>query len=466
MDIRFLETVRREKVEDRLASLDKMAALFMFSWIIILLQGAIRKWLLPGFGAAYFIEDIPILMAYGYAVHKGIIWFGGVLYFTVGISLLLCLQALMQVVFIHYNFLAALVALHHYIFYLPMLFLLPACMTRSNIRKFLKLNLLIIIPMTVIALIQSVSARNAWINQTAAGDEIGTAFGVSTTIARTSGTFNFTLPFSIWCGIAAAMVIGEWLLPPARRTLRSRSLLLVISMCIMLATATSGSRTAIFLVTLAILGSIVATLMIGNVMLSVRIAAILVLLPAFGGVAYLIAPGSIDALVGRFTQEGAREEMSSRVVTMTIGFLLYPDFDVLGHGIGMGIPAAEASARFVQNDPYWRVGSAYISEWDNIRAVQSLGNIVGSIVVFARYGAGVLLLIAAFRALLLPIGQSWPHAIPLAFTLLPTLMIGDMVHSAPIDAPQMYYCTAIILSSFLYRQESFSTRKFSQLETR
>lgn len=466
MDIRFLETIRREKLRDRLASLDTLASLFMFSWVIILLQGAIRKWLVPGFSAAYFLEDIPILVAYIYAMYKGIVWIGGVLYFVVGISLMLCLQALMQVIIIHYNFISALVALHHYIFYLPMLFLLPACMTRNNIRKFLRLNLVIIIPMTLIALVQSVSPRNAWINQTAAGDEIGRAFGVSLDIARTSGTFNFTLPFSIWCGIAAAMVVGEWLQPPERRSLRSRTLLLIISLCIALSTITSGSRTAIFLVILALLGAMAATLVLGNAKVTVRIAAILLSIPFLGAVAYLVAPASIDALEGRFTQAGAGEEMSTRVLTMTVGFLLYPDFDLLGHGIGLGIPAAEVGAKFMPNDAFWRVGSPYISEWDNIRAVQSLGNIVGIIVVLARYGAGILLFMASFRALLLPRSQSWPHAVPLAFTLLPTLMIGDMVHSAPIDAPQMYYCTAIILSSFLYRQESFSYTQLSQLETR
>lgn len=455
MDTRFIAALRKEKVEDRLASLDTLALLFTISWVVIITQGALRKWVFPGFPIFYLVQDIPILLAYIYALRKGIVWIGGVLYFSIFLSLILIFQSLLQVIFIRYNLLTVLVALHHYIFYIPMLFLIPPCMTRKNVRKFLRMNLYFIIPMCTLGFIQALSPRNAWINQTAAGDQIGEAFGVNETIARSSGTFNFVLPYSVWCGVAAAMVVGEWLQPKAKRSFQSTGFLLANSLAICVATATSGSRTAVFVVAAAFIGGLISTLVTINIGLIVRFGAVIIAIPVFTFFAFLIAPRNLDAMITRFTDESAHSEMTNRVSQMSIGFLITPDFSLMGQGMGAGIPAAESATKYMGDDRYWSFKAPFISEWDNIRSVQALGSIVGSFIVLARYGTSIIVIIAAFKALKLPGGASWPHAVPLAFTVVPTLAIGDMIHSAPIQAPQVYYCAALICSALLYRREQY-----------
>lgn len=464
MDNRFLSTDREEKIKERMERIDTVAMLFMISWFSVIFQGAIRKWLLPGYSILYFIQDLPIAIAYIYAISRGIIWFGGVFYFSIILAFILFVQTTLQMIFIGYDFASALIGLHHYLFYLPMIFLVPACMTHKNIRKFLRFNLLSIPPMSILAFLQVVSPRNSWINQTAAGDDVGRAFGVSEALARSSGTFNFTLPFSVWCGIMAALVIGEWLTHRELRCFRSRLFLILNTVAILITTATSGSRTAVFLVALSFAGGFVAVLLRRNFTLLFGYTGMLLMIPVLLGLAYLFAPANLEALSNRFTEQKEQEEMTARVQTMVVGFVTDTNFDVMGQGIAANIPAALNASNILNKDPFRGMNDYTFAEWDNIRAVQGLGTIVGSCVVFSRYIASLIVLFAAYKATTLPVPERFDHAIPLAFTIVATLSIGDMVHSAPIQAPQIFYCAAMICSALLYRREAHASAPMPLME--
>jgi hypothetical protein len=338
-------------------------------------------------------------------------------------------------------------------------------MTHKNIKLFLRLNLLTIIPMSILAFLQVVSPRNSWINQTAAGDDVGRAFGVSEALARSSGTFNFTLPFSVWCGIMAALVIGEWLTQRNMRSFRSRLFLILNTIAILITTATSGSRTAVFLVALSFMGGFVAVLLRRNFSIFLGYAGLLILVPVFLGMAYLFAPANLEALSSRFTEQKEQEEMTGRVRTMIVGFVTDTDFDIMGQGIAANIPAASNASYMLNSNPFRGMSQYSFAEWDNIRAVQGLGTIVGTFVVIARYVTSIIVLFAAYKATMLPGAQRFDHAIPLAFTVVPTLAIGDMVHSAPIQAPQIFYCAAMICSALLYRRETYVSEPMPLMES-
>jgi hypothetical protein len=60
----------------------------------------------------------------------------------------------------------------------------------------------------------------------------------------------------------------------------------------------------------------------------------------------------------------------------------------------------------------------------------------------------------------LPLGRNLPHAVPLAFSAAPTIMVGDLTHSAPITATQAYFWSALILGALLFRHEPVSPSTF------
>ncbi len=425
-------------------SRDILAGLFMAAWICVVLQGALRKWVFPGVTIIYLVQDVPLIMAYVYALYKGLIWGGKMLWFCVTICIVLSIQTMIQLIVLDIPGFMAVIGLHHYIFYVPILFLAPVCYNYKHRLRFLRWNMLSVIPMAMIATLQSRAPRGAWINQTSAGSD--TAFGVpGTDVVRATGTFNFTLAYSIWCGFAVALVVGEWLLPPERRAFRSRAMLLVISMSALVATMVSGSRTAVLMAALAFLGGMAAVLFTRNYVLLLRFAGILLLIPAFGLVSYMLSPVSFEGNLNRFTSEGAEQDAGKRISGMTIGFLTAPSFSLLGKGIGYGIQAAHAGSV-----------NAYIvtlSEDEGSRTVQELGSVSGIALTLVRYSAGVLLIFTGFRALQLPRGHRFPHAVPLAFSVVPTLMVGELVRSAPVMATQAYICIALICGAMLFRRE-------------
>jgi len=121
--------IDRQKADGR----GVLGTLFLCGWICVLLQGALRKWVFPGVTALYLIQDVPLIVAYGYAVLKGYIWAGKVMIGCMLVAILLSIETLTQLVVIDLNTRTALIGLHQYIFYFPILFLMPMCLDSVQI---------------------------------------------------------------------------------------------------------------------------------------------------------------------------------------------------------------------------------------------------------------------------------------------------------------------------------------------
>jgi len=446
------EVKRRRKQTPR----DVLAHLFMAGWICVLIQGALRKWVFPGLTILYLIQDLPLLLAYIYAFRKGLVWGGKLGWTCIGISILLGIETLLQLIFGDLHMRTAVVGLHHYIFYLPILFLAPVAYNFRHRLRFIRWNLIVIIPMALIAALQSRAPKGAWINRTTAGDEGG--FGLVGDTVRATGTFNFTLTYSLWCGIAVGLVLGEWLLPPSRRSFKSKTMLLVCTLSAVLATMVSGSRTAVALAALGFVGAFAAVVVTRNVKHIVRFTAVLVSLPVITVISYFAAPVSFSAVVDRFSGEGVEEQLATRVEHMFVGFTYVPEYSVLGAGIGYGIPAANPGAGA-------NIGIV-LSEHEPIRIVQEMGTYVGTGLVIFRYVTSIGLMLFSFKCLTLPRGHSMPHAVPLAFAVAPILTVGELVRSAPMLATQVFYIMAFIFGAYLFKDEPLESGRVSLSETR
>jgi hypothetical protein len=434
---------RQKKRRPKPTSRDILAGLFMAAWICVLMQGALRKWIFPGVTVLYLIQDVPLLIAYIYAFRKGLVWGGKVAWTCIVLAIVVSIQTMLQFIMGDLTLRMGVIGLHHYIFYLPILFLAPVCYNHKHRLRFLRWNLLIILPMAMIAALQSRAPKGAWINRTSAGDD--TAFGLEGDVVRASGTFNFSMTYDIWCGMAVALVLGEWLIPPGERSFKSKALLLVCTLGAVLATLVSGARSAVALAAMGFLGGLAAVVVTRNFRLILRFTSLLILVPVLGTIAYMVAPGSLQGVLDRFTAEGTEQNLTARITHGFVGFATEPKFSLLGAGTGYGIPAANPTA-----------GTSFaiiLSEHDTIRIVQELGTFTGSAVVLARYAAGVLLLFAAFKCLSMTRGHSFPHAVPLAFAVAPTLMIGEVIRSAPVIATQAFFCVALVAGAILFRRE-------------
>jgi hypothetical protein len=426
------------------SSARSMARLFFVSFWVIIFTGAVRKWLFPGTSIFYLLQDVPIGLAYLYALWKGLFDRG---YLLLGIALLsaiLALQGLVQIIFSGLDTFIAFVGFHNYLFYLPILIVFPLCLTERYRRSFARWNLLFSIPMCCLAIAQSISPRSAWVNKSTEGE----AFGLpGTDVARVSGTFNFTFFYGIWAAIAVALCMGEWLLPKERRAIQSRWLMILCTVTVNLCHLVSGSRMAIALAGMAILGGLVCAVILGSMRAILAIVGICVLIPMVAGITYAISPAEFNVMADRFTGESYVSNSKLRVADGLIGFATIPQFSLLGAGIGMGVDAAHVGNADSYNFTY------ALAEQDATRTVMELGTPVGLLYILIRIGfifGMVLLSIRIVRA-----GSS-PHVLPISFCLLAQCYLGDLTRNASMTSSQTMVGYAFILGAYYYPDSTTS----------
>jgi hypothetical protein len=420
------------------APLRVMAQWYFASFWLIVFTGAIRKWVTPGVTVLYLLQDVPIGLAYLYAIWKGFFDRGYMLLVIIVLSTVLTLQGIIQIVATGLPLLVAIVGLHNYLYYLPMLVVFPICLTEKYRRDFIWWNLIFSIPMCLIAIGQAESPRQAFINRTSEGDAFGLP-GVE--VARVSGTFNFTVFYGLWVAMAVALCMGEWLLPKERRVFKKQWLLVLCTFTVNLCHLVSGSRSAIALSGASIFGAMVAAFVLRSNRAILAIGGILMLLPVVAGATYLISPVEFNTVADRFTGARYQQDNQDRIVGGLIGFLTIPKFDLLGAGIGMGVDAAHVGSEYTYYYTY------DLSEGDTIRNVMELGTPVGLLYVLTRIGFLVGMVFVSIRIVR---NGSTPHVLPLAFYLLAQAYQGDLTRAATMTASQVMIGYAFILGAYYY----------------
>jgi hypothetical protein len=414
-----------------------MAALYFASFWCILFTGAVRKWIFPHISIFYLFQDIPITAAYLYALWSGLFTRGYILIGGLFLSVLLTLQGLIQVINSTNTIFVAVVGFHHYLYYLPMLVVFPLCLIEKYRRDFIRWNLWISLPMTLLVVAQSLSPKNAFVNRTSEGDAFGLP-GVE--VARVSGTFNFVAFFAIWISMAVALCMGEWLLPRKRRVIQRTWLLGLCTFGLVLSSLISGSRSIVLLVVIALLGALLAAAILGSGRAIAAIIGFCLLLPVAGAATYFISPIEFNTVRERLTGERGSAESQGRVLNIFYTFITVPEFSLIGAGIGMGVDASHFGNANAYNFTY------DLSEQDIVRNVMELGTPVGLTYVFLRIGFlfGVFLL--AVR--IVRTGTS-PHVLPLSFILFAQGM-QDFTRAATMTSTQVMIGCVFILGAYIY----------------
>jgi hypothetical protein len=333
----------------------------------------------------------------------------------------------------------AIIGLHNYLFYLPILFVFPRCLTVKYRKDFVRWNLILSIPMCLLAIGQTVLPKQSFINRTSEGD---TAFGLpGADVARVSGTFNFTVFYGIWVAMAVALCMGEWLLPRERRALKSQWLLILCTMTVNVCHLVSASRSAIALAGAAIAGALVAAIVLGSARAILAIGGICILVPAAAGMAYLISPDATNIVVERFTGSHYVDDSKVRLEDGLIGFATIPKFSLIGAGTGMGVDAAHIGNTDTYNFTY------ALSEADTVRNVMELGTPVGLLYILTRI---TFLIGMVFFSIRIVRAGSSPHVLPLSFFLLAQAYQGDLTRAATMTASQVMVGYAFILGAYYY----------------
>ena len=369
--------------------------------VLLLVEGALRKWALPNLSDPLLLIRDPIVLAIyffalrahvfprsAYVIAIGII---GVLATILSILMLYDYLPLTIVFFVTaYGFRSDFL-------HLPLIFVMASTLDLDDVKKIGRWTLLLMIPMAALMVLQFKASPEAFINKTVGlgeGQQLATAGGK----IRPPATFSFISGPVYYLSAAAAFVIYGAL---SARVYRGW-LLLASSAALLVAVLVSGSRACVVAVGVVALAILIILLVrpsavnkIGGTLLALAIIGFLAGL--FASRLPFLKEG-IDVLSERFTTSAEAAE------TTVVGGLLerigegfIEPFQYLfkipltGWGLGLG---TSGGARFIVGQ-----GALLFSENEWTRIIAESGPFLGLAFIIWRVALTVKLFITGLRAL-------------------------------------------------------------------
>lgn len=357
-------------------------AAVQFAMVLLIFEGAIRKWLVPGAqDLIYLAKDVLLLGVYaGYVRDRPRLrirqpalplLYGALLFGSLWGVLELFNPALP-------NLLVGIFGFKAYFFYAPLIFVLPAAFPNdAAVYRFLRRYALLAIPVGLLAVAQFFSPASSVLNTYARSNENAyvATFG-SSTYVRVTATFSFITGYTAYLIATTILILA--LLGASRWQFRGHLLMFGALGMTMLGMLMTGSRAPVLI--LALLLPVYGWLGVirergGGATFS-RLAIVLAVV-----VWVLVSTNqqAIDAFRGRAAGVG---DVSSRVSSPLLSpYLLLPEAGLMGYGIGTTHQTAAALAPNLV--PYsWLHG--LLVEVETGRVMVELGPIGFLLVYFVR----------------------------------------------------------------------------------
>lgn len=390
-------------VED--SSRRRIVTLVLFVYVLLIVEGALRKWLLPEFGSAlFFIRDPFVLAIYAMSIASGrwprrSSWLNAALLLGLVVSVIVIVQIALGLGNPQAPLLFAAYGWRNYFFYIPLAFIIADTFQTEDLQRLAVITFVLIIFSAVLVVTQFYSPVGAAINVGSSSDPALQFKGLGLTESRTRpmGFFTSDAGEKQLVVSTLAMVLAGWSGALGRSGL-SRILLPVATVAVLVCLAFSGSRGAVLSSGLVVIAAIFAIVRGGSEASSARVIAVLV---GFAFLAMLLGftlfSDGIAAFVERWNTADAYESqyfsggIFGRAVYGLVDFVrLLTATPLLGYGIGMG---GNAGIQLAMSSGS---GLQYTAETDWARHMVDLGPIIGMIFMAFRIG---LVSAVAYRVL-------------------------------------------------------------------
>lgn len=346
-------------------------------FFLLIFEGALRKWVLPGLATPLLIVRDPLALWLLYrACNRGLLLGNGYLLLSIVTSVLGFFTAL---VWGHGNLVVAVYGLRIMLIHFPLIFLIGQIFSRQDVIKVGKMVLMLALPMTLLMAVQFYSPQSAWVNRGLGGDTEGAGFSGALGFFRPPGTFSFITGLASFYGLLAAYVLYFWL---EEKPSLKRPLLIAATACLMLAIPLSISRTVLFETVLSVLFALVIAAskpqytgkIFGAAFGAVCLLGLLSTLPVF--------QTGIEAFTSRFDEASDVEGgLKGTLVDRFLGGMgsAISEGEHLpfwGMGLGMG---TNAGAKLMTGKTDFLVSEG---EWGRI--IGEMGLLLGLITIFIR----------------------------------------------------------------------------------
>lgn len=314
--------------------------IFIVYWLLIF-EGVLRKWALPGMHKIlFFIRDPFVLATYVLAI-KYRLWPRWSAIFTSGIVLgvIFMVLALFQALTSELSTVIVLYGWRNYFLYLPFAFIIGEQFRGQDLARLIRHTLLVSIPVSILCYQQFRSPAESSLNEAFGGSA---PMLVAHGIVRTSGTFTVSAAQTLYIGSLLAMLYTVWLLPRSQRPLNRIELWL--ASCSTLATfAVSGARSAFVYGAIVTIFAFISAFVIRKQQFRLRTLIAVPLIVVLGAVCYVkFFPDAFNAMVSRQRDAQIIEgsTLGRAASSLTTLFRVLPRLSVFGAGIGSGTNAA------------------------------------------------------------------------------------------------------------------------------
>ncbi len=361
-------------------------------FILLIFEGALRKWLLPGLATPLLIIRDPVAVwLIFYSWRKGIIISN--IYLT-GILLLSIIGFFSALFLGHKNLVVALFGVRIFILHFPLVFIIGKIFNAADVIKLGKAMLFIAIPMTILVVLQFYSPQSAWVNRGIGGDMAGAGFSGAKGYFRPSATFSFTTGAVQFYSFLACFIVYFVF----KTALVNRLLLIVAIICLLMAVPLSISRTLLFQVLLTFTFSFIAISKspkyFGKILLGS--AFIMMILFLLNNVSFFITAS--EAFADRFEtaneiEGGIKGVFLDRFLGGMIESLSGNDaIPFFGYGIGMG---TNAGSKLLTGGTTFLISEG---EWG--RVIGELGPLSGLMVIMLRFVFCLKIIVASYKRVL------------------------------------------------------------------
>jgi hypothetical protein len=354
-------------------------------WIVmflVVLEGALRKWVLPGFQAQlFFVKDALLIAAYiGFLASSS----------KPGAELRVIapLRILVTLSFVYFtlellnpnspSLLVSVSGLKSYLLYMPLAFVVPYMFSSTeDLEKKLRTYAFLMIPFAALGLVQFSFPPDHWINGYLSHDSenlrIGDLFGGEVVIVRSIGTFSYIGGYTAFLTVTFYLAAG--LVAKNRWRISGNYWPLILLVTSLAAMFTTGSRAPIW----GLIATCPLILWIWNYarLLSItQIAKMVAVIAVIGILAQLLASDAFDAYSSRADKAADTSDRLLSPITEAYGAL-----GVMGPlGMGMGTTSGGALTIMGTREFWWLNGMFF--EIETARVLQETG-IIGFILVYA-----------------------------------------------------------------------------------
>jgi hypothetical protein len=314
--------------------------IFIVYWLLIF-EGALRKWALPGMHKILFFIRDPFVMAAYFLAIKYKMWPRWSAIFTSGVILggVFLVLALVQGLTTELTPVIVLYGWRNYFFYLPFAFIIGEQFRGKDLARLIRQTLLVSVPIAVLCYQQFRAPADSDLNEAFGGSA---PMMVAHGIVRTSGTFTVSAAQTLYIGSLLAMLYTVWLLPRSQRPL-NRLELYVVTFSTMATFAVSGARSAFIYAAVVTVSAFVSAFVIRRQQFKLRTLIAVPAIVIVGAICYIkVFPDAFSAMVSRQMDAQIAEgsTLGRLASSFTTLFRVLPRLSLLGAGIGYGTNAA------------------------------------------------------------------------------------------------------------------------------